>query len=304
METNASLLSIKMFDITKIRKHSKIAVIGKRGSGKTTFVQHILPYISDLNLSNCTIIAPNDIFSKTYSSKFVTDTNSNNQLSTNPTPNYQLSDRKFATMAQLKDLLCQVKMKNVYYKYETNQILKIMNTQEKRYEQQYDQYTQQREQQCEQQNEQQHRRKININHVLVMDDCIYSKGQLITDANLQQLFLNGKQYQISLIITFQYPTYIPLQMRYNIDYVCLVADDNMLSVRKIYETYGNYFPNFELFRELFIELTKNYGIMIIDNKVGLNATINDTIFWYKVDTKKNNLEDQINNNLENNKIIN
>ena len=43
---------------------------------------------------------------------------------------------------------------------------------------------------------------------------------------------------------------------------------------------------------------------LIDNKVGLNATINDTIFWYKVDTKKNNLEDQINNNLENNKIIN
>ena len=116
--------------------------------------------------------------------------------------------------------------------------------------------------------------------MLIMDDCMSSKGTWLKDPNILELFFNGRHHHLSFILTMQYSIGIPPEMRSNFDYIFLLAEDTISNRKRLYEHYAGMFPTFDIFQQVFSDLTENYGMMVIDNRVH-SKNITDKVFWYK-----------------------
>ena len=119
--------------------------------------------------------------------------------------------------------------------------------------------------------------------MLIMDDCMSSKGTWLKDPNILELFFNGRHHHISFILTMQYSVGIPPEMRSNFDYIFLLAEDTINNRKRLYEHYAGMFPSFDIFQQVFTDLTENYGMMVINNRVH-SKNITDKVFWYKAKT--------------------
>ena len=116
--------------------------------------------------------------------------------------------------------------------------------------------------------------------MLIMDDCMSSKGSWVNDPNILELFFNGRHHHISFILTMQYSVGIPPEMRSNFDYIFLLAEDIISNRKRLYEHYAGMFPTFDIFQQVFTDITEDYGIMVIDNRIH-SKNITDKVFWYK-----------------------
>ena len=116
--------------------------------------------------------------------------------------------------------------------------------------------------------------------MLIMDDCMSSKGTWLKDPNIQELFFNGRHHHISFILTMQFSLGIPPELRSNFDYIFLLAEDATSNRKRLYDHYAGMFPTFEIFQQVFSDVTENYGVMVINNRVH-SKNIADKVFWYK-----------------------
>jgi hypothetical protein len=116
--------------------------------------------------------------------------------------------------------------------------------------------------------------------MLIMDDCMSSKGTWLKDPNILELFFNGRHHHLSFILTMQFSLGIPPELRSNFDYIFLLAEDITSNRRRLYEHYAGMFPTFDIFQQVFSEITENYGIMVINNRIH-SQNITDKVFWYK-----------------------
>ena len=116
--------------------------------------------------------------------------------------------------------------------------------------------------------------------MLIMDDCMSSKGTWVKEQPISELFFNGRHHHLSLILTMQFPLGIPPEMRSNFDYIFLLADDFISNRKRIYDHYAGMFRDFNTFQQVFLELTENYGCMVINNRVH-SKDITEKVFWYK-----------------------
>jgi hypothetical protein len=119
--------------------------------------------------------------------------------------------------------------------------------------------------------------------ILIMDDCMSSKGTWLKDPNIMELFFNGRHHHLSFILTMQYAVGIPPEMRSNFDYIFLLAEDSINNRKRLYEHYASMFPSFDIFQQVFSEVTDNYGVMVIDNRVH-SKNITEKVYWYKAKT--------------------
>jgi hypothetical protein len=119
--------------------------------------------------------------------------------------------------------------------------------------------------------------------MLIMDDCMSSKGTWLKDPNILELFFNGRHHHISFILTMQYSVGIPPEMRSNFDYIFLLAEDTINNRKRLYEHYAGMFPSFDIFQQVFSEVTENYGVMVIDNRIH-SKNITDKVYWYRAKT--------------------
>jgi len=115
---------------------------------------------------------------------------------------------------------------------------------------------------------------------LVMDDLQSKKDEWVNDPSFVSIMCEGRHRAITLILVLQYSLAIPPSIRSNFNYVCLLADSNFNGRRKLFEHYAGIFPKYELFDNLFTQLTDNYGTMIIDNASN-SRDLNERVFWYK-----------------------
>ena len=115
--------------------------------------------------------------------------------------------------------------------------------------------------------------------MLVMDDCMSDK-KWVKDPNIGELFFNGRHYHVSLILTMQYAVGIPPEMRSNLDYIFLLAEDFTNNQKKLYEHYAGMFPTLDSFKQVFSHVTCNYGVMVINNRIH-SSNLTDKVFWYK-----------------------
>lgn len=116
--------------------------------------------------------------------------------------------------------------------------------------------------------------------IVVMDDCLASKGTWAKDPLVYELLFNGRHRQITYILTMQFPLGITPDLRANFDYVFLLAEDVTSNLKRIYEHYAGMFPDFNSFRQVFRQLTEDFGAMVIKNR-GARSNLFDKIAYYK-----------------------
>ena len=116
--------------------------------------------------------------------------------------------------------------------------------------------------------------------MLIMDDCMSSKGEWLKDPQILELFFNGRHHHLSFILTMQFSLGIPPELRSNFDYIFLLAEDFPSNRKRLYEHYAGMFPNLSIFEQVFREITDNYGVMVIDNRVH-SKDITEKVYWYK-----------------------
>lgn len=128
-------------------------------------------------------------------------------------------------------------------------------------------------------------KKVDPRAICVMDDCLASKGTWSKDRPIMDLLYNGRHYKLTYILTMQFPLGIQPELRLNFDYVFLLADDSGTNIKRLYEHYASMFPTLNSFKQVFEDITKDYGCMVIVNR-GNRTSFLDKIFWYRAKTTK------------------
>lgn len=123
-------------------------------------------------------------------------------------------------------------------------------------------------------------KKLDPRSFIIMDDCLSQKGAWVRDQPIQELLFNGRHYKIMYILTMQFPLGITPELRINFDYIFLMAEDTISNLKRIYDHYAGMFPNFYSFKQVFTELTKDFGCMVIVNR-GSRTNIFEKIYHYK-----------------------
>jgi hypothetical protein len=122
---------------------------------------------------------------------------------------------------------------------------------------------------------------------IVMDDCLSKKGTWMRDQPISELLFNGRHYKVMYILTMQYPLGIVPELRSNFDYIFLLAEDFITNIKRLYDNYAGMFPSLNAFKEVFEQLTKDFGSMVIVNR-GARSSFLEKIYFYrapKIDDK-------------------
>jgi hypothetical protein len=122
--------------------------------------------------------------------------------------------------------------------------------------------------------------------LLVMDDCLASKGTWMKDQNILELMQNGRHHKVKYILTMQFSLGISPELRSNFDYIFLLGEDFMSNQKRLYEHYAGMFPSFDIFKRVFTKVTSNFGCMVINNR-RKGGEIIDKVFWYKANQTPN-----------------
>lgn len=130
-----------------------------------------------------------------------------------------------------------------------------------------------------QQNMMHHKKESDGRVIVVMDDCMSSN--FLNDSNLSELLLNGRHYNTLSILTLQFPVGVSPEKRCNMDYIFLFADDVISTRKRLYDHYAGMFPTFEIFQQIFSEITADHGCMVIKNCHAYGENIENIIFRYK-----------------------
>ena len=127
-------------------------------------------------------------------------------------------------------------------------------------------------------------KKVDPSIFLIMDDCMSDNRAWSKDKPIKTILFEGRHYKITYILTLQDPMGIPPDLRGNIDYVFLLADDKVNNQKKLYDHYAGIFNTFDQFRQVFMDLTEDYGCMVVDNRRPCRSIL-DKIYWFKAKDK-------------------
>lgn len=132
--------------------------------------------------------------------------------------------------------------------------------------------------------------------VCVLDDCLFTEGLWNSEA-LNTLMTNNKFYKITLIMTMQSCLGIKEHLRDQFDYVFSLKISKITEQKKLWDHYFGIFPTLNAFQQVFTELTKDYGTIVVDD-INQNDSLSDTVFYYRVggDKRKRDAEEVIINN--------
>lgn len=149
----------------------------------------------------------------------------------------------------------------IYYKYDPNVVNRIMTRQEKVLE------------------KIESGKNIDAETFLIFDDCLADK-KWVKDEVIRSLFMNGRHYKMTFILTMQYSLGIPPELRSNIDYIFILRENFVSNRKRLHEHYAGMFPTFDLFEKAMRKCTADYGCLVIDNTTK-SQDIDDQVFWYK-----------------------
>lgn len=122
------------------------------------------------------------------------------------------------------------------------------------------------------------RRRSN-NMMLVFDDMMSEDDSWSKSKHFRKLFVEGRHYNIIFIMALQYVMGIRPDLRDNIDYAFLFANEGN-NLKKLWENYAGVIPTFDMFKEIFHKFTRDKGCMVI-NKTSSSGDIRDQVFYYK-----------------------
>lgn len=115
---------------------------------------------------------------------------------------------------------------------------------------------------------------------ILMDDCLSKKSSWMKDQPIMELLFNGRHYRLMYMLTMQFPLGITPELRCNFDYIFLLSEDFYSNLKRLYDHYAGMFPTFDSFRQVFKDVTSDFGAMVIVNR-GARSSFLEKIFWYK-----------------------
>lgn len=127
-------------------------------------------------------------------------------------------------------------------------------------------------------------KKVDPRAFLIMDDCLSSKGAWVNEQPIMEIFFNGRHFHLMYILTMQFPLGIKPELRGNFDYIFLLAEDFISNQKRIYDHYAGMFPSFETFRQVFTQLTDDFGCMVIVNR-GPRKNLMEKLFYFKAENE-------------------
>lgn len=120
---------------------------------------------------------------------------------------------------------------------------------------------------------------------VLLDDCMYDK-RMIRDPNIRGIFMNGRHWRVTFMLTMQYCMDLPPDLRANIDYIFILRENIIQNQEKIYKNFFGIFPHFNIFQEVLNSCTEGYDCLVLDNTSKSN-NIKDCVFWYRAKPDRN-----------------
>jgi len=126
----------------------------------------------------------------------------------------------------------------------------------------------------------QNKEPIDPRTFLVMDDCMATKHLWLKDPNILEIMNQGRHFKLTFILTMQYCLGIQPELRTQFNFIFLLGEDNAASRRKLWEHWAGVFPKFDLFEQVFLQVTSNFGCMVINNRIR-TTDLTKKVFWFK-----------------------
>ena len=108
---------------------------------------------------------------------------------------------------------------------------------------------------------------------------MYDK-KMIKDPNIRGIFMNGRHWRITFMLTMQYCMDLPPDLRTNIDFVFILRENIIQNQDKLYKNFFGIFPHVDTFREVMNSCTEGFDCLVLDNTSRSNK-ISDCIYWYR-----------------------
>jgi len=124
------------------------------------------------------------------------------------------------------------------------------------------------------------KKEVDPRAVFIMDDCMGDKDKWVKDPNMLKLMNQGRHSKLTYILTMQYVLGIQPELRTQFNYIFLLGEDNFASRKKLYEHYAGIFPTYDLFDQIFRQLTTDHGCMVINNRIK-STNLAEKVFWFK-----------------------
>ena len=114
---------------------------------------------------------------------------------------------------------------------------------------------------------------------VLLDDCMYDR-RMIRDTNIRGIFMNGRHWRVTFLLTMQYCMDLPPDLRANIDYIFILRENIIQNQEKLYKNFFGIFPQFSIFQDVMNTCTEGYDCLVLDNTSKSN-NIQDCVFWYR-----------------------
>lgn len=128
-------------------------------------------------------------------------------------------------------------------------------------------------------------RRIDPSSILIMDDCLASKGTWAKDQSIMEILMNGRHFKLTYVLTMQTPLGVGPELRLNFDYVFLLKEDSQINKKKLWENYASIFDDVRSFVKVFSVCTSDHKCMVVDTRKP-GDKISDKIFWFKAQDRK------------------
>ncbi len=123
-----------------------------------------------------------------------------------------------------------------------------------------------------------------FHQLLMLDDIMYDKNAILKDESTRFIFMNGRNNNISMIITMQYCMDLPPDLRNNIDYVIALRDNIHANREKLWRNFFGIIPSADMFHQVMQSCTSGYNCIVLDN-TSRSTNIEECIFYYAADSK-------------------
>ena len=115
--------------------------------------------------------------------------------------------------------------------------------------------------------------------VIVLDDLMYKRHMTRTEL-FGELFMNGRHWKITIILSCQYVMLLDTACRANVDYLFVLREMIPKNRQKIYDNFFGMFARKQDFYRVLDSCTTNYECLVLDNTQP-NMAIEKSIYWYK-----------------------
>jgi hypothetical protein len=123
---------------------------------------------------------------------------------------------------------------------------------------------------------------INNSAYLILDDCLYD-DTIKKDKVLREIFMNGRHWDIMLILILQFSMGIPPKLRGNVDWIFILRENIISNRKRLYEHYAGMFPTFDIFCSVMDECTNDYECLVVHCSSRSNK-LEEQVYWYKADS--------------------